>query len=54
MTGPGCVKTVSVLAVSAIALYATWLLVYRLRKGESKRLAFGEWVRNLFEAIWGL
>lgn len=48
------VFVVSVVAVLAIALYATWLLVHRLRRGESKRLAFGEWIRNLFEAIWGL
>jgi hypothetical protein len=43
-----------VFAVSAITLYATWLLANRLRRGESKAQAFGEWVRNLFEAIWGM
>lgn len=41
-------------AVLAIVLYATWLLAHRLRKCESKRLAFGEWVRNVFEGLWGL
>lgn len=48
------IAIVSVAAVLTIALYATWLLIQRLKKGDSKRQAFGEWVRNLFEAIWGL
>lgn len=38
----------------AIGLYATWLLLNRLRNKESKPKAFGEWLRNIFEAIWGL
>jgi len=37
-----------------IALYATWLLMHRLRQRESKRLAFSKWVRHLFEAVIGL
>jgi hypothetical protein len=37
-----------------IALYATWLLMHRLRRSESKRLAFSEWIRHLFEAVMGL
>lgn len=48
------VVVVSIVAVLAITLYSTWLLVHRLKRGESKRMAFGEWVRNVFEAIWGL
>lgn len=48
------VAVVSVAAVIAILLYATWLLTHRLRNGQPKRLAFGEWLRNVFEAIWGL
>jgi hypothetical protein len=48
------VVVVSVIAALAILLYATWLLTHRLRRAESKRLAFGEWLRNAFEAIWGL
>jgi hypothetical protein len=44
----------SVAAALAILLYATWLLAHRLRRGESKRMAFKEWLRNAFEAIWGL
>lgn len=37
-----------------IVLYATWLLMHRLRQHESKRLAFSKWVRHLFEAVMGL
>lgn len=37
-----------------IASYATWLLMHRLRQQESKRLAFRNWVRHLFEAVMGL
>lgn len=37
-----------------IALYATWLLMHRLRQRESKRLAFSKWVRHLFEVVMGL
>lgn len=45
---------VSILAALIIILYATWLLFYRLRSGYSKSKSFGEWLRNIFEAIWGL
>ncbi len=48
------VVVASVAAALAILLYATWLLTHRLRRGESKRMAFTEWLRNAFEAIWGL
>ena len=37
-----------------IALYATWLLMHRLRQRESKRLAFSQWLRHLFEAVMGI
>jgi hypothetical protein len=43
-----------VIAALTILLYAIWLLTHRLRRGESKRLAFREWLRNVLEAIWGL
>lgn len=43
----------SAACVVMIALYATWLLTHRLRRGEFKRLAFGEWMRHLFEAVVG-
>lgn len=48
------VVALSVSGVLAILLYATWLLTHRLRRGGSRRLAFREWLRNVFEAIWGL
>jgi hypothetical protein len=48
------VVVASVAAALTILLYATWLLTHRLRRGDSKRMAFTEWLRNAFEAIWGL
>jgi hypothetical protein len=45
---------VGVAAALAIILYATWLLAHRLRAGESKTKSFGEWLKNIFDAIWGL
>jgi len=41
-------------AVLLITLYATWLFVERIRKGESASRSFKEWVKHLFEAVWGL
>lgn len=43
-----------IVAALAIAIYATWLLAHRLRAGESKAKSFGEWLKNIFEAIMGL
>jgi len=48
------VVIVSIIAVLAIGLYATWLFVHRVRAGESKGKSFREWLKNIFEAIWGL
>lgn len=48
------VVAISVVGALTISLYATWLLVHRFRKGDSKRMAFGEWIRNILQAIWGL
>ena len=48
------VVVVSVCAAIAIALYATWLLAYRLRTGDAKPKAFGEWLSNILQAILGL
>jgi hypothetical protein len=45
---------ISVVVVMAIGLYATWLLVERVRKGEHKGRSFREWLKNMFEAVWGL
>ena len=42
------------LAVVSIVLYATWLLIQKTRRGEGKRSSFIEWLRNIFEAFWGL
>jgi hypothetical protein len=41
-------------AALCIGLYATWLLVYRLRAGESEAKSFREWIKHSLEAIWGL
>ena len=45
---------VTVACAIAIVLYATWLLVQRLRKGEEKAKSFGEWLKHVFEAVVGL
>lgn len=37
-----------------IVLYATWLLSNRLWNKDPKRKAFGEWLKNVFDGIWGL
>jgi hypothetical protein len=44
----------SVIVALIIILYATWLFAHRLRTGESKVRSFGEWLKYIFEAIWGL
>lgn len=48
------VIAVELVAALSIILYATWLLMSRLRRGEQKAKSFGEWLKHLFEAIWGL
>lgn len=45
---------ISVACAVMIALYATWLLLHRLRQQASTRLAFSQWLRRLFEAVMGL
>jgi hypothetical protein len=45
---------VEVLVALTIILYATWLLTNRLKQGEQKTKSFGEWLKHLFEALWGL
>ncbi len=45
---------VEIVAALAISLYAIWLLVFRTKRGESKSLSFGEWLKHTFEALWGL
>jgi hypothetical protein len=39
---------------TAIILYATWLLGERLRAPQGKARSFGQWLKHLFEAVWGL
>jgi len=45
---------VEVVAALAILLYATWLVVSRIQRGESKSPSFREWLKHIFEAFWGL
>lgn len=44
----------SLFIATLIALYATWLLVHRLRRGEPKAKSFRQWLRDLCEAVLGL
>jgi len=48
-------NVVAVVAMTAgalrIVLYATWLLVIRLRSGGRRVRSFAPWVEHLFEAI---
>jgi hypothetical protein len=48
------IAVISIGVVIAIVTYATWLFGHRLRAGASKGKSFREWVKNLFEAFWGL
>jgi hypothetical protein len=43
-----------VLGTLVIALYATWYLVFRLKKGDSPASSFWEWLKNLAQAVLGL
>ena len=35
-------------------LYATWLFVSRIKRGESKPKSFLRWLRDLFDVVSGL
>lgn len=48
------VAVVVIAGALAIITYATWLLWFRLKGGESKPKSFLEWLKNVFEAIIGL
>jgi len=48
------IALVTIACALAIGLYATWLFVERLRRGQSKGRSFGEWLKNIFQAVWGL
>ena len=43
-----------VLCAATLALYATYLYVERIRKGDRGPRSFFQWIKNLLEAIWGL
>lgn len=45
---------IAVVMVVFITLYSTWLLINKLKKEDSKVKSFTEWVKHIFEAIWGL
>ena len=51
-------KLLSVVIVAAlfltVILYATWLFAHRLRTGQPKIKSFGQWVRDILDALWGL
>lgn len=44
----------TVLGALAIILYATWFLIYRLRRGEKAVMSFSTWLRHLCEAVMGI
>ncbi len=45
---------VSFFIILFIILYASWLFIFRIRNKESLNKSFREWLKNIFEAIWGL
>ena len=44
----------SALIAIIMITYATWLLFHRLLSKEPKLKTFREWIKSVFEAIWGL
>jgi flagellar biogenesis protein FliO len=48
------VVIISIFIAITIVVYATWLLMRHLKKGDPKYQSFKEWVKHIFEAIWGL
>lgn len=45
---------ISVVGFLAIATYATWLCVERLRAKDSPSRSFGQWLKHIFEGVMGL
>lgn len=43
-----------VVVALAIIVYSTWLFGHQLRLGKPKAKSFMQWVKHIFEAIWGL
>jgi len=48
------IAALSIIVVIVIVAYSTWLFGYRLRSGAPKLKSFGEWLKHLLEAFWGL
>ena len=44
----------TIVGALAIVLYATWLFLYCIRKGEKVSKSFFTWLKHLFEAVMGL
>ena len=40
--------------VTAMIVYSTWEVWKRIKKGEPKVKSFWEWLKSIFEAIWGV
>lgn len=40
--------------VGSMLTYSCWLLFHRLKSGESKKMGFWEWLKHIFEALWGI
>ena len=45
---------VSIVGCLAIVIYATWLLVERLRAKDKPPRSFGQWLKHVFEGVMGL
>jgi hypothetical protein len=44
----------AILVAAGIVVYATFLLLKRLRKGDPKLNSFGDWIKHIVEAVMGL
>ena len=44
----------SVVGAVAIIVYATWFFGHQLRVGQPKAKSFRQWLKSVFEALWGL
>jgi hypothetical protein len=44
----------SIVGCIAIALYVTWRFLRSIRGGDRVAPSFREWLKGLFEAVWGL
>jgi uncharacterized membrane protein YukC len=37
-----------------LALYVTWLFVERVKRKDNMAKSFTQWLKHLFEVVWGL